>query len=71
MDYHEDSNEDSEKQKLEEELKCNDCDYIASRKDHLKFIRRQSKKVSNTYVTCAANSSQIKVESHNTRHPFI
>ena len=26
----------SEKQKMEKEQKCNDCDYTTSRKDHLK-----------------------------------
>ena len=57
---------------MEKELKCNDSNYKTSHKHHLKTHQEAiHMKVSNTHVTCAANSSHGKVELHNTRNPFI
>ena len=57
---------------MEKELKCNDSNYKTSHKHHLKTHQEAiHMKVSNTHVTCAANSSHGQVELHNTRNPFI
>ena len=60
------SNEHAEKQKLEKELKCKDCDYITNGKANLKRHQEAIHKgVRHTYNLCGKQfTCKSKVEEH-------